>query len=151
MRNAYKVKKLNQLIQGWINYFKIGSMKGLCGRLDGQIRYRLRMCIWKHWKTPKNKEKNLVKLGVPRWAAHKVANTGNRIAHMCHNGWVQKAISNKRLAEYGPCTERYARWCERSEISQLEKFPPTRSYLGTELSWDEPCHWFSYINDRMGA
>lgn len=25
--NAYKVKKLNQLIRGWINYFKIGSMK----------------------------------------------------------------------------------------------------------------------------
>ena len=99
--NGYKVKKLNQLIRGWINYFGIGSMKGLCKRLDSQIRYRLRMCIWKHWKTPKNKEKNLVKLGVPRWAAHKVANTGNRIAHMCHNGWVQKAISNKRLAEYG--------------------------------------------------
>lgn len=99
--NGYKVKKLNQLIRGWINYFKIGSMKGLCGRLDGQIRYRLRMCIWKHWKTPKNKEKNLVKLGVPRWVAHKVANTGNRIAHMCHNGWVQKAISNKRLVKYG--------------------------------------------------
>ena len=99
--NGYKVKKLNQLIRGWINYFGIGSMKGLCKRLDSQIRYRLRMCIWKHWKTPKNKEKNLVKLGMPRWAAHKVANTGNRIAHMCHNGWVQKAISNKRLAEYG--------------------------------------------------
>ena len=28
-----------------------------------------------------------------------------------------------------PCTERYARWCERSEISQLEKFPPTRSFI----------------------
>lgn len=35
--NAYKVQKLNQLIRGWINYFKIGSMKGLCaknGRTD---------------------------------------------------------------------------------------------------------------------
>ena len=99
--NAYKVHKLNQLIRGWINYFKIGSMKELCKRLDGNIRYRLRMCIWKHWKTPKNKEKNLVKLGVPRWAAHRVANTGNRIAHMCHNGWIQHAISNKRLADFG--------------------------------------------------
>ena len=59
------------------------------------------MCIWKHWKTPKNKEKNLVKLGVPKWAAHKVANTGNRYAHMCHNGWIQKAISNKRLPQIG--------------------------------------------------
>ena len=99
--NSYKIQKLNQLIRGWINYFKIGSMKTLCERLDSNIRYRLRMCIWKHWKTPQNKEKNLVKLGVPRWAAHKVANTGNRIAHMCHNGWIQKAISNKRLAEFG--------------------------------------------------
>ena len=99
--NSYKVYKLNQLIRGWINYFKIGSMKYLCKGLDSNIRYRLRMCIWKHWKTPKNKEKNLVKLGVPRWAAHKVANTGNRIAHMCHNGWVQRAISNKRLADFG--------------------------------------------------
>ena len=99
--NSYKVNKLNQLIRGWINYYKLGSMKELCKRLDSNIRYRLRMCIWKHWKTPKNKEKNLVKLGVPRWAAHKVANTGNRIAHMCHNGWVQKAISNKRLADFG--------------------------------------------------
>ena len=99
--NSYKIQKLNQLIRGWINYFKTGSMKTLCERLDSNIRYRLRMCIWKHWKTPQNKEKNLVKLGVPRWAAHKVANTGNRIAHMCHNGWIQKAISNKRLAEFG--------------------------------------------------
>ena len=32
--NDYKVKKLNQLIRGWINYFKIGNMKGLCERLD---------------------------------------------------------------------------------------------------------------------
>ena len=99
--NSYKVMKLNQLIRGWINYFKIGSMKTICKELDGNIRYRLRMCIWKHWKTPQNREKNLVKLGVPRWAAHKVANTGNRYAHMCHNGWIQKAISTKRLTSFG--------------------------------------------------
>ena len=99
--NSYKIQKLNQLIRGWINYFKIGSMKRMCERMDSSIRYRLRICIWKFWKTPQNREKNLIKLGVPQWAAHKVANTGNRIAHMCHNGWVQKAISNKRLAEFG--------------------------------------------------
>ena len=99
--NSYKVEKLNELIRGWINYFKIGSMRKLCRELDGNIRYRLRMCIWKQWKTPQNKERNLVKLGIPKWAAHKVANTGNRYAHMCHNGWVQKAISNERLTQFG--------------------------------------------------
>ena len=49
--NSYKVEKLNQLIRGWINYFKIGSMKTLCKEMDSRIRFRLRMCIWKHWKT----------------------------------------------------------------------------------------------------
>ncbi len=43
--NDYKVKKLNELIRGWVNYFKIGKMKKFCERLDGNIRYRLRMCI----------------------------------------------------------------------------------------------------------
>ena len=99
--NSYKVYKLNQLIRGWTNYFKIGSMKGLCERLDSNIRYRLRMCIWKHWKTPKNRAKNLMKLDVPRWAAYKIAYSGDRYARLAHNGWVHVAISNKRLAAFG--------------------------------------------------
>ena len=64
--NKYKVLKLNELIRGWVNYFKIGSMKTLCEKLDSRIRCRLRMCIWKHWKTPKNRAKNLIKLGISR-------------------------------------------------------------------------------------
>lgn len=99
--NKYKVEKLNQLIRGWINYFKIGSMKGLCERLDQNIRYRLRMCIWKHWKKAQNRAKNLMKLDVPRWAAFKVAYCGDRYARLARNGWVQKAISNERLAAFG--------------------------------------------------
>ena len=99
--NSHKVQKLNQLIRGWINYFKIGSMKKLCEKLDTNIRYRLRMCIWKHWKTPQNRAKNLMKLDVPRWAAYKIAYCGDRYARLAHNGWVQTAVSNKRLAEFG--------------------------------------------------
>ena len=76
-------------------------MKGLCEKLDSNIRYRLRMCIWKHWKTPKNRAKNLMKLDVPRWAAFKTAYCGDRYARLAHNGWVQKAINNERLARYG--------------------------------------------------
>ena len=99
--NSYKVEKLNQLIRGWINCFKIGSMKTLCRELDGNIRYRLRMCIWKHWKTPQNRAQNLMKLDVPRWAAFKIAYCGDRYARLAHNGWIQKAISTKRLTSFG--------------------------------------------------
>ena len=99
--NSYKVEKLNQLIRGWINYFKIGSMKTLCKDMDRHIRYRLRMCIWKQWKTPQNREKNLVKLGIDRDTARRVAYTGQRIAYVCNKGAVNVAINNKRLASFG--------------------------------------------------
>ena len=99
--NGYKVQKLNELVRGWINYFKIGSMKTLCKEMDSRIRYRLRMCIWKHWKNPQNRAKNLMKLDVPRWAAFKIAYCGDQYARPAHNGWLQKAISNKRLTSFG--------------------------------------------------
>ena len=76
-------------------------MKTLCRELDGSIRYRLRMCIWKHWKTPQNRAKNLMKLDVPRWAAFKIAYCGDRYTRLAHNGWIQKAISTKRLTSFG--------------------------------------------------
>ena len=98
--NDYKVLKLNQLIRGWINYFKIGSMKSLCKGLGSNRRYRLRMCIWKHWKTPKNRAMNLIKLGVPKWAAWRTA-YAKGYARVCRASDVSQAISNKRLAAFG--------------------------------------------------
>ena len=98
--NSYKIEKLNQLIRGWINYFKIGSMKTLCKELDSKIRYRLRICIWKQWKTPQNRAKNLMKLGVPSWSAWKTAYL-HGYAKPARCGDVQIAISNKRLTSFG--------------------------------------------------
>ena len=99
--NSYKVEKLNQFIRGWINYFKIGSMKTLCKQLDSNIRYRLRMCIWKQWKTPQKRAKNLIKLGINKYTAWKVAYAGHRIAYVCNKGAVNVAISNERLTRFG--------------------------------------------------
>ena len=99
--NAYKIKKLNELIRGWINYFKIGSMKGLCEKLDANIRYRLRMCIWKHWKTPQNRAKNLIKLGISRRYAWSTAYSGARIAYVCQRGAMNIAVTKERLTRFG--------------------------------------------------
>ena len=88
-------------------------MKSLCTKLDANIRYRLRMCIWKHWKTPQNRAKNLIKLYVPSWAAYKIAYNGDRYARLAHNGWVQKAISTKGLTSFGLVSllDYYTEWC----------------------------------------
>ena len=99
--NSYKVERLNQLIKGWINYFKIGSMRNICEKLDRNIRYRLRMCIWKHWKTPRKRAKNLMKLGVSRRLAYSTAYAGHHVAKVCKSLAVSLAINNKRLASFG--------------------------------------------------
>ena len=59
------------------------------------------MCIWKHWKTPKNRAKNLMKLGIPRWAAFRTAYNGAKIARVCSMTDIQRAISPKRLKQFG--------------------------------------------------
>ena len=101
MSNSYKVLKLNQLIRGWINYFRIGSMKGVCERLDSNIRFRLRMCIWKHWKTPQNRAKNLIKLGISRRFAWSTAYYGAHIARVCQGGAMNMAVTKERLTRFG--------------------------------------------------
>ena len=99
--NSYKVQKLNELVRGWINYFKISSMKTLCRELDAKIRYRFRMCIWKQWKTPQNRAKNLIKLGVNKRLAWSMAYYGAHIARVCHGGAMHNAITKERLTQFG--------------------------------------------------
>lgn len=59
-----RLKKLNALIKGWINYFLIGSMKSVLREIDSKLRSRLRMIIWKMWKVPSKRQWGLQKLGI---------------------------------------------------------------------------------------
>lgn len=61
---AERIERLNLLMRGWINYFKPASIRGKLKAMDGWVRNRLRYCIWHHWKKPKRRVKNLIRLGV---------------------------------------------------------------------------------------
>lgn len=71
---AYKISRLNPIIRGWINYYRICDMKKIMNNLDGYLRTRLRMCIWKQWKTSHNRIKQLRKCGFQEWAAKAYGN-----------------------------------------------------------------------------
>ena len=52
--------------RGWLGYFAIGLANYRAEKLDAWIRRRIRQYIFKQWKTPKNRAKNLKALA-PGW------------------------------------------------------------------------------------
>ncbi len=72
-----RINRLNQVIRGWINYFRIGNMKQALTRIDKRLRTRMRIVIWKQWKTGGKRYWGLRKLGAPEWMARQSAGFGN--------------------------------------------------------------------------
>ena len=60
---------LHQVIRGWVSYFKYADAKTSLASIDKWLRRHIRMCIWKSWKKPKTRVKNLIRCGIkPYWA-----------------------------------------------------------------------------------
>lgn len=98
---TYRILKINQLIQGWGNYFKVGDIKSYAEDIDKHIRRRLRACLWKQWKKIKTKYKNLRKLGISRENARKSANTRKGYWRNSRNPVINAALSNKYWRQLG--------------------------------------------------
>ncbi|MFO7846950.1 MAG: group II intron maturase-specific domain-containing protein [Balneolaceae bacterium] len=43
---AERIRRLNRLIRGWLNYFKLANIHGKLKAMDSWLRKRLRYCIW---------------------------------------------------------------------------------------------------------
>jgi RNA-directed DNA polymerase len=70
------IKDLNQLLRGWIQYFRLGEVKGIYEELDGWIRRKLRCLLWRRWKRPFTRAKNLMRRGLEELRAWKSATNG---------------------------------------------------------------------------
>ena len=101
MNFNYRIKKLNEITTGWVNYFKLADMKTNLQELDGWIRRRLRACVWKTWKLGRTKFNNLMKLGVPKQKAWEYANTRKGYWRISGSPILSKTITNQRLTNHG--------------------------------------------------
>ena len=89
-----RIDKLNQLIRGWVNYYKLADMGILCQKTDEWLRRMLRMCYWKQWKKIGTKHDNLVRLGVPNFKAWEFANTRKRYWHKANSPILSCSLTN---------------------------------------------------------
>ncbi len=98
---ALRKFRLNQLIRGWINYFKLADAKGLVQRLDEWIRSRIRMVTWKRWKKIRTRFENLKGLGIKDEQAWMWANTRKGYWRTAHSPILSIALPNERFKRSG--------------------------------------------------
>lgn len=96
----YRIKKLNEVIRGWINYFRVGKMKSHMTRIDKHLRNRMRIVIWKQWKTSAKRFWGLRKLGAPEWMARKSVAFGDHYQAVAKTTGLH-LISKETLAKRG--------------------------------------------------
>ena len=104
-------QKLKEYIEGWVGYYHLAKMKRLCIETDEWLRRRIRMCIWKAWKLPNTRIKNLRKCGVKEYNARQWGYckgywrvSGTPIMHMA------ASTDNLRRAGYCCLLDSYLEW-----------------------------------------
>ena len=96
-----RITKLNQVIRGWINYFRIADMKGIMTSISQHLRRRLRCIIWKQWKSCKTRIINLRKLGIDLEHAKRTAYSRKRLWNTSLTPALHIGIFNMRLKQKG--------------------------------------------------
>lgn len=132
-----RIQRLNRLIRGWVNYFKLASTQMKLKKLDEWIRKRLRCCIWHAWKKPERKRKNLIRLGVNQNMAYAWSRSRRGNWAIAQSPILGSTITVARLKSRGVMSmqddhqqirsglmkrrirEPNVRWCESLTLSEL--------------------------------
>ena len=70
------IAMLAPILRGWVTYFRYAGVKGIFEELDGWIRRHLRLILWRQWKRPVTRAKNLMRMGLSEVRAWTSATNG---------------------------------------------------------------------------
>ena len=91
--------KVNQVIRGWVNYFRIAEMKTYMQNITSHLNRRIRCIIWKQWKVSKKRIESLRKLGCNEEQAKAIAYS--RKKYWNTSLYISIFITNKILKQIG--------------------------------------------------
>lgn len=95
------IEELNQYFRGWWNYFRLTEAKSFLKGLKIWILRRLRSLIWKQWKNPRTRARNLTKLGIAHEDAMLCGNARKKYWRMSKVKWVVFAMPEKYFIDKG--------------------------------------------------
>ncbi len=70
------IQHLNPVLRGWANYYRLTDSKRSVEAMDGWVRRRLRLILWRQWKRVHTRARNLMRLGLVEERAWKSATNG---------------------------------------------------------------------------
>lgn len=97
----YRLKKLTLYVRGWMNYFGISEYYDPVSEIDMWLRRRIRACIWKQWKKPRTRIRELRKLGTSLKSAIFAGISRKGPWHSARTKAIQIGISNSWLTKMG--------------------------------------------------
>jgi len=96
-----RIHKLKEVQQGWLQYYRMASIQEKLKDVDGWVRNRLRCCIWKQWKKPERRRKNLIRLGVDLEHAYSHSRSRMGTWAVACSPILKTTITVKRLQQRG--------------------------------------------------
>ena len=96
-----KLQKIAPVIRGWVNYFSIAKAKSVMQSLDECVRTRLRMGLWKEWKSCKTRVNNLLKLGISNQKAYEWGNSSKGYCRVAHSPILCRTLNNNYFGKMG--------------------------------------------------
>ena len=105
--NSITFTRINQIIKGWINYFRIGRMKMFIDEFGQWLRHKIRVILIKQWKVSTRIEANLRRLR-------------NKLPYRITDEQIY-SVANSRLGWYRRATGRTSSFLLNAEILAIRK------------------------------
>jgi RNA-directed DNA polymerase len=96
-----RIGRLNQYLTGWCGYFALADTPSKFKEFDEWIRRRLRMIVWKQWKTPKTRVRKLQGFGVPNTKAYEWGNSRKKYWRIACSPILNKTLDNSYWSNRG--------------------------------------------------
>jgi RNA-directed DNA polymerase len=94
-------KIIMSITRGWANYFSIAEERRIFEQIDGWIRRKLRSILWRQWKRPRTRWKQLIALGIKEHTARKNGYSSKGPWRMARSICMHNAASNNFIESMG--------------------------------------------------
>jgi group II intron reverse transcriptase/maturase len=95
------IRELNPILRGWAAYYRLADVSGVFEELDQWIRRRLRLILWRQWKRPRTRRKELQKRGLGEERAAISAYSGHGPWWNAGASHMNQAVPNSMLNQMG--------------------------------------------------